>query len=150
MKEKRGLLVDAFIHCGIYPVKNPTCEKDFLLTQSFHRNENSPHEISLSSDVAVSLRVVAPSPTKVPNPCHERPHCTLRTIPMIAEAKRTRQQTQTAISSLKLESHAQVRPSTSYEAPSSAKVRFRSLMIQFKIYSYATIYFLEIKEDTIR
>jgi hypothetical protein len=83
----RGLLVNAFKHCGIFPVQNPTTEKDFQLSQSFENNHQTSDDVDNSS----LLRQIAPSPKKASNSTHKRPHVALATTSDFVEGKRLRQ-----------------------------------------------------------
>jgi hypothetical protein len=52
MSSKRGLLVDAFHHCGLFPLHNPTTKKDFQLSKVWLPEKES-HSHSESSPAVV-------------------------------------------------------------------------------------------------
>jgi hypothetical protein len=99
MSSRRGLLVDAFAYCGLYPMKNPIKEKDFVKTYNFVKSSNtlsSPEHAHVeetttneSSHFQTALRYIMPSPKKRTNPRHTRPHVALVTSPEYVTMKNT-------------------------------------------------------------
>jgi hypothetical protein len=73
MTENRGLLVNGFSHCGLYPLRNPTTVNDFNLSKTF-ADVNQEFSFCNPSEKGSVLKIVIPSPQKNPNPCHKRPH----------------------------------------------------------------------------
>lgn len=87
LQGKRGLVVEAFSHCGIFPLKNTVREQEFAISQSFKSNKENEEErdackttlqtsdsISSASSAQSVVRNVIHSPKKIMNPAHERPH----------------------------------------------------------------------------
>jgi hypothetical protein len=87
---RRGLLVDGFAYCGLYPLKNPTCEQDFVKTSFFSQSSKiqKPVTNSESQPTWIAVRAVIPSPNKFANPAHKRPHTAQITSPENYESKR--------------------------------------------------------------
>ena len=71
MAEKRGLIVDAFAHCGLYPVKNTVKPNEFNKSGSFESTSLTP---SQTGELETLLRNVIPSPKKCPNMSHKKKH----------------------------------------------------------------------------
>ena len=68
----RSLMINAFNHCGLYPVRNPTSKQDFCLSRTFEQC-SSNSKIRLT-DEGACVRAILPSPKKDANPRHLKGH----------------------------------------------------------------------------
>ena len=71
-KGHRGLVVDSFEHCGLYPPKNPTSPEEFQMAKNYVSQEISSEINGTTS--CQNLRALIPSPRKIAKPVHRRPH----------------------------------------------------------------------------
>jgi hypothetical protein len=70
VSKERGNIVNAFSHCGLYPLKNVTSDKDFKICRIFENNHNDiPIETRQSG-----IRTCCPTPKKEPNKTHKKRH----------------------------------------------------------------------------
>lgn len=77
LESKRGLIVESFQHCGIYPTKNVVNANEFEICNSFTdvSVNSTPALISTRSAAAASiLKDVMASPKKLANPTHKKLH----------------------------------------------------------------------------
>jgi hypothetical protein len=80
MSTKRKLIIDSFKHCGLWPARYPTSEKDFSLSQTFHSTSLLSADMSLDvgsvgeSGFISAAKQSVPSPSKVANPTHSKLH----------------------------------------------------------------------------
>ena len=70
MVMKRGLFVDAFAYCGLYPLRNTVKEHEYKKGEAFRNNE----EFQQGDVKFPLLRKIIPSPKKVSNPTHTKPY----------------------------------------------------------------------------
>ena len=71
MSTKRGLIVDGFRHCGLFPLKNTVNASEMEMSRSFIPENDDRAADSHSATVA---RNVMKSPKKVCNPVHLKKH----------------------------------------------------------------------------
>jgi hypothetical protein len=83
LKSRRGLVVDGFNHCGLFPPRNPTCESEFVLAENYP----SVSVPCTSSDTQNSLRIILPSPSKKANASNTKPHKDQLTSPQFVATK---------------------------------------------------------------
>jgi hypothetical protein len=75
LQKRRGLVVDAFYHCGLYPPRNPTLSQEFHLAENYSVNDHSVESTH------ASLHAILPSPKKKAQAAHKRPHTAHITSP---------------------------------------------------------------------
>ena len=80
MTQRRGLIVDAFAHCGLFPAKNTVEEREYEKAKIFKTEGNAVSYQDGDSNM-VLLRTIVSSPKIKPNRTHERPHATQITSP---------------------------------------------------------------------
>lgn len=73
MSQKRGLVVDAFNHCGLYPVKNTVKDEEYKFSETF-QTKNTERDYEIEDSHAQTLRNLMESPQKEPNAVHMKPH----------------------------------------------------------------------------
>jgi hypothetical protein len=69
LKSRRGLVVDGFSHCGLYPPQNPTTPDEFRLTDNYEAN----HAAHAADNIAC-LNSIMSVPLKKGNEAHKKPH----------------------------------------------------------------------------
>nr|XP_047146869.1 uncharacterized protein LOC124819373 [Hydra vulgaris] len=73
---KRGLIVNAFYHCSLHPLRNPV--KDFEYKKAEVFNKATIHQGDQNLSI---LRTIIPSPEKKRKPTHSKRHIALITSP---------------------------------------------------------------------
>ena len=84
---QRGNIVNAFLHCGLFPLQNPTSREDFNLSDNFR---NSAKKFERTCDDEVLLKKLHPDPQKDPSVVHHTERPALITTPEILNAKKQR------------------------------------------------------------
>ena len=77
ISEKRGLIVDSFRHCGLFPLRNTVAESEYCKSKCFEM-KSRPLDCDLDSH---TLKNTFQSPQKQKNPCHDREHDAHATSP---------------------------------------------------------------------
>ena len=95
IEKKRGLVVDAFAHCGIYPLQNTISDHELSVSKSFLSEVESkmeidsvkPCDVQDNNSEAILIRSIICSPKKTLNPTHTKVHKIHITSPEIREKK---------------------------------------------------------------
>lgn len=77
---RRGLLVDAFNHCGLFPLRNYVKEHEYQKANIFKTASENNNFQQGHGDLS-TLRSIVSSPRKKPNPTHIKPHSVHVTSP---------------------------------------------------------------------
>jgi hypothetical protein len=62
METKRGLIVDAFRHCGIHPLSNTVRLEEFQISKSFSTASEHVMTSTRNESTSVILKRIMPSP----------------------------------------------------------------------------------------
>ena len=75
-----SLIVDAFAHCGLFPVKNPVGEKEYEKSKNFQFADNAEDHLYRDSNY-VLLRTIMSSSKMMSNGNNKKPHTAHVTSP---------------------------------------------------------------------
>lgn len=106
----RGLMVNAFQHCGLFPVRNTVEKAEFLLAESFKESTSESRVVDANDCL---LKTLMPSPKKNANENHTKPHVAHVTSPQFIEQKVNRKKLRIRLLNVGKSDSSNCKPSTS-------------------------------------
>jgi hypothetical protein len=70
--ENRGLALNAFTYCGLYPLRNTVLDEEYEKSRAYDSNESQ--NATFSGETAAALRTICTSPKKLANKVHKKDH----------------------------------------------------------------------------
>ena len=108
MIQRRGLIVDAFAHCGLFPAKNTVGEKEYEKSKIFNTTDTAESQQQNDSNASL-LRTIMNSPKVKSNGTNRKPHMAhitspqnIKTLKQKEKPKRLEENTQRGFPKLRI------------------------------------------------